>query len=32
MTLSQDNQTPGDYLLIFNKGVRLVYLPSGETP
>lgn len=32
MTLSQDNQTPGDYLLIFNKGVRLVYLPGGETP
>jgi lipopolysaccharide export system protein LptC len=32
MTLSQDNQAPGDYLLIFNKGVRLVYLPGGETP
>jgi lipopolysaccharide export system protein LptC len=32
MTLSQDNRTPGAYLLVFNKGVRLVYLPGGEGP
>lgn len=29
MTLGQDNQTPGGYLLVFNEGVRLVYLPGG---
>lgn len=29
MSLHQDNQTPGNYLLVFNKGVRLVYLPGG---
>jgi lipopolysaccharide export system protein LptC len=30
MVLSQDNQTPGAYLLIFKGGVRLVYRPGGE--
>ncbi|AZL59223.1 LPS export ABC transporter periplasmic protein LptC [Tabrizicola piscis] len=29
MTLGQDNRTPGGYLLVFNGGVRLVYLPGG---
>jgi lipopolysaccharide export system protein LptC len=29
MTLRQDNQTPGTYLLVFNGGVRLVYRPGG---
>lgn len=28
-TLSQDIQTPGTYLLVFNGTVRLVYLPGG---
>lgn len=32
MTLSQDNRTPGTYLLVFTQGVRLVYLPGGEGP
>lgn len=29
MTLSQDNQTPGAYLMVFKGSVRLVYLPGG---
>lgn len=29
MTLSQDNQTPDDYLMVFKGKVRLVYLPGG---
>jgi len=29
MTLSQDPDTPGAYLLVFNQGVRLVYQPGG---
>jgi len=29
MTLLQDDQTPGTYLLVFNGGVRLVYRPGG---
>lgn len=29
MVLSQDNETPGAYVLVFNKGVRLVYRPGG---
>jgi lipopolysaccharide export system protein LptC len=29
MVLSQDNGTPGAYVLVFNKGVRLVYRPGG---
>lgn len=29
VTLRQDNQTPGAYLLVFNGGVRLVYRPGG---
>jgi lipopolysaccharide export system protein LptC len=29
MVLSQDIQTPGDYLLVFKGGVRLVYQPGG---
>lgn len=29
MTLRQDNQTPGAYLLVFNGAVRLVYRPGG---
>lgn len=29
MVLSQDNRTPGAYVLVFNKGVRLVYRPGG---
>lgn len=29
MELGQDNRTPGAYLLVFNKGVRLVYRPGG---
>ncbi|MFC3088748.1 LPS export ABC transporter periplasmic protein LptC [Tabrizicola soli] len=32
MTLSQDNVTPGAYLLVFTQGVRLVYLPGGAGP
>jgi lipopolysaccharide export system protein LptC len=29
MTLSQDSASPGAYLLVFNGGVRLIYLPGG---
>lgn len=29
MSLSQDNQTPGAYLLVFKGGVRLIYQPGG---
>ena len=29
MTLSQDNQTPNTYLMVFKGDVRLVYLPGG---
>ena len=29
MVLSQDAQTPGAYVLVFNGGVRLVYQPGG---
>jgi lipopolysaccharide export system protein LptC len=29
MTLSQDNQTPGAYLLVFKGGVKLIYQPGG---
>jgi lipopolysaccharide export system protein LptC len=29
MTLAKDSATPGAYLLVFNGGVRLVYLPGG---
>jgi len=29
MSLGQDNQTPGAYLLVFKGGVRLVYRPDG---
>jgi lipopolysaccharide export system protein LptC len=29
MVLSQDSQSPGDYVLVFNRGVRLVYRPGG---
>jgi lipopolysaccharide export system protein LptC len=29
MQLRQDIQTPGSYLIVFNGGVRLVYLPGG---
>lgn len=29
MTLSQDIQTPGAYLMVFKGSVRLVYLPGG---
>jgi lipopolysaccharide export system protein LptC len=29
MTLAQDSSTPGAYLLVFNGGVRLIYLPGG---
>lgn len=29
MTLSQDNRTPGAYLLVFKGGVRLIYQPGG---
>jgi lipopolysaccharide export system protein LptC len=29
MILSQDNRTPGAYVLVFNGGVRLVYQPGG---
>lgn len=32
MTLGQDSRTPGAYLLVFNGGVRLVYLPDGQGP
>lgn len=32
MQLGQDNRTPGAYLLVFNQGVRLVYLPGGDAP
>jgi lipopolysaccharide export system protein LptC len=30
MTLGQDAQTPGAYVLVFNGGVRLVYQPGGD--
>lgn len=29
MVLSQDNRTPGAYVLVFKGGVRLVYQPGG---
>lgn len=29
MRLGEDSRTPGAYLLVFNKGVRLVYRPGG---
>jgi lipopolysaccharide export system protein LptC len=29
MVLTQDAETPGAYVLVFNKGVRLVYRPGG---
>lgn len=29
MVLSQDNQTPGSYVLVFKGGVRLVYQPGS---
>jgi lipopolysaccharide export system protein LptC len=29
MAISQDAQTPGAYVLVFNGGVRLVYQPGG---
>jgi lipopolysaccharide export system protein LptC len=29
MTLSQDLQAPGAYVLVFNQGVRLIYRPGG---
>lgn len=29
MTISQDNRTAGAYVLVFNRGVRLVYRPGG---
>lgn len=29
MTFSQDNRTPGTYLMVFKGSVRLVYLPGG---
>jgi lipopolysaccharide export system protein LptC len=29
MQLGEDSRTPGAYLLVFNKGVRLVYRPGG---
>jgi lipopolysaccharide export system protein LptC len=29
MELGQDNRTPGAYVLVFNRGVRLVYRPGG---
>jgi lipopolysaccharide export system protein LptC len=29
MVLTQDSQTPGAYVLVFNQGVRLVYQPGG---
>ncbi len=29
MALSQDNRTPGAYVLVFKGGVRLVYQPGG---
>ena len=29
LTLSQDNLTPGGYLLVFKGGVRLLYQPGG---
>ncbi|WP_309667377.1 hypothetical protein [Tabrizicola sp.] len=29
VTLSQDNQTPGAYLLVFKGGVKLIYQPGG---
>jgi lipopolysaccharide export system protein LptC len=29
MSLSQDNQTPGSYVLVFKGGVRLVYQPGS---
>ena len=32
MTLDQDNQTPGSYVLVFTQGVRLLYQPDGARP
>jgi lipopolysaccharide export system protein LptC len=29
MVLTQDSKTPGAYVLVFNRGVRLVYQPGG---
>lgn len=29
MSLSQDNRTPGDYVLVFKGSVRLVYQPGS---
>jgi lipopolysaccharide export system protein LptC len=29
MVLTQDPETPGSYVLVFNRGVRLVYRPGG---
>jgi lipopolysaccharide export system protein LptC len=29
MVLTQDLRTPGSYVLVFNRGVRLVYRPGG---
>jgi hypothetical protein len=29
MVLSQDNRTPGAYVLVFKGGVRLIYQPGG---
>ena len=29
MSLRQDTQTPGEYLLVFNGGVRLIYQPGS---
>jgi lipopolysaccharide export system protein LptC len=29
MTLSQDLEAPGAYVLVFNQGVRLIYQPGG---
>ena len=31
-TLTQDPADPGAYLLVFKGGVRLLYLPGGQTP
>jgi lipopolysaccharide export system protein LptC len=30
MTLSQDNQTQGAYLLVFKGAVKLIYQPGGS--
>jgi lipopolysaccharide export system protein LptC len=32
MTLDQSTQTPGDYVLVFTQGVRLLYQPGGARP